>query len=71
MTSLEIIDLAIKGSMGALISYGVHVLSGMKKSIDDLNKNMSEIIERTKWHSKEIDRIDSRLERLETLHAKP
>ena len=70
MTNLDVIDLAIKASMGAMVSYGVHVLSGMKKSIDDLNKNMSEIVERTKWHSKEIDRIDGRLERLEDIHAK-
>jgi prefoldin subunit 5 len=59
------IDWALKAVLGGVAFHGVHVLSEMKKSIDSLNNKMAKLIERTEWHSKEIDRIEARILRLE------
>ncbi len=59
------IDWMLKALLGGVVLHGVHILSEMKKSIDSLNNKMAEIIERTAWHSKEINRLESRITRLE------
>lgn len=51
--------------MGAVGAYGVHILGQMKRSIDELNQSMAKIIERTEWHTKEIERLDERVQRVE------
>lgn len=61
----DFIDWILKGVLGGICAYGVHILGAMKKSIDDLNVKVGTIIERTDWHTKEIDRLDSRVTRLE------
>jgi hypothetical protein len=58
-------DWAMKASMGAVGAYGVHILGQMKRSIDELNQSMAKIIERTEWHTKEIERLDERVQRVE------
>jgi prefoldin subunit 5 len=59
------VDWMLKALLGGVVLHGVHILSEMKKSIDALNNKMAKIIERTEWHSKEIDRLDQRMTRLE------
>lgn len=58
-------DWGFKALLGGVILHGVHVLSGIKVSVDLLNNKMAEIIERTQWHSKEINRLEVRITRLE------
>lgn len=59
------VDWAIKGSVGGICAYGVHLLSQMKNSIDLLNDKMAKIIERTEWHTREIDKLEYRINKLE------
>lgn len=59
------VDWAFKAILGGIVFYGVHVLSEMKKSIDTLNSKVSQMIERTEWHTKEIDRLEFRISRIE------
>lgn len=61
----NVLDWAAKAVLGLIISQGVKVLSEMKKSVDKLNVQVGTIIERTDWHSKEIDRLDARVNRME------
>lgn len=61
----EFFDWMVKGLLGAVAIQGVRVLSDMNKSIESLNQNVSKIIERTEWHSREIDRLDGRVNQLE------
>lgn len=59
------VDWALKGFIGLCVVQGVRILSGMKISIDELNNKMATIMERTNWHSKDIDRLEKRITRLE------
>lgn len=65
MTFPEFIDWAIKGILGGVCFYAVNLLSQMKSSIDRLNDQVARIIERTEWHSKDIDKLDKRVVRVE------
>jgi hypothetical protein len=58
-------DWAAKGILGGICLYGVRILSQMKNSIEALNEKVATIIERTDWHTKEIDRLDQRITRIE------
>ena len=60
-----ILDWIAKAVLCVIVSQGVKILSDMKKSVDKLNVQVGTIIERTEWHSKEIDRLDTRMNRLE------
>lgn len=64
-TWTSFIDWASKGIIGAVCMYGVHVLSQMKNSIDSLNEKVARIIERTEWHSRELEKLENRVIRLE------
>lgn len=67
-----VLDWVAKAALGVIISQGVRILSKMKDSVDKLNVQVGQIIERTEWHSKEIDRLDTRVNRIETrgiIHA--
>lgn len=61
----NVLDWLAKAFIGVVISQGVRILSEMKKSVDKLNVQVGQIIERTEWHSKEIDKLDTRVNRLE------
>lgn len=61
----EFIDWAIKAILGGACVYAVNLLSQMKSSIDHLNDQVARIIERTEWHSKDIDKLDKRVDRME------
>lgn len=61
----DMVDWAVKGLLGAVCIQAVRILSQMKVSIDALNKKVATIIERTSWHSKELDKLEKRIERLE------
>jgi hypothetical protein len=54
-------DWAAKGILGGICMYGVHILSQMKNSIDSLNEKVARIIERTEWHSKELEKLEERI----------
>lgn len=58
-------DWMLKGLMAGVLVYGVRMLGGMKDSMDELNKKMAAIIEKTSWHEKELDRQGSRITHLE------
>ena len=58
-------DWASKGILSFVAMYAVHILSELKRSIDDLNKNVAQLIERSNWHSNELKMLDARLIRLE------
>lgn len=47
------------------IVYGVSVLGGLKKSIEELNVKMAEVIARMTHHEKTIDKHDERLSKIE------
>lgn len=58
-------DWVIKALIGAVCAYGVHILDQMRRSIDTLNESMAKIVERTEWHTKEIEKLDERVQRVE------
>jgi hypothetical protein len=66
-------DWIIRGIIGFVCWYGVRVfqfgvgiLKQMKDSIDELNEKMAKIIERSDWHTRELDKLEARLTFLET-----
>lgn len=59
------VDWALKGLIGGVIMYAVHILGRVRMSIESLNKKVATLVERSGWHNKEIDRLHSRLARLE------
>ena len=72
MDSSETIRLVIEIAMGLIAFFAVHVMSGIKKSIDDtrksvddLNVKVAHIIEKTMWHEKTIEAHDGRIRTLE------
>lgn len=65
MSWAEFADWAIKATLGGICFYGVNILSQMKNSIDGLNDKVSTIIERTEWHSRDIEKLDKRVTRVE------
>lgn len=60
-----LLEWLMKALLGGVVTYGVHVLGGVKSSIDTLNIQVAKVIERTEWHSKEIERLDTRMHRVE------
>lgn len=62
---VDFVDWILKAGLAGVCGYGVHILGEMKKSIDALNVKVGTIIERTDWHTKEIERLDDRITRLE------
>lgn len=58
-------DWASKAFLGGVCVYGVNVLSQMKTSIDALNETMAQIVERTEWHSRELEKLEERLQQVE------
>ena len=63
----QFLDWGLKALLGAICVQGVNILSQMKKSIDDLNSKVAIIIEKTDWHSKELDKLENRVTKLEHL----
>lgn len=56
---------ASKALLGGICLYGVNILKELKDSIDELNKQVAQVIERTDWHTKELARLDIRISTLE------
>ncbi len=56
---------AFEAILGGICVYGVNILKELKNSIDELNKQVSRVIERTDWHTKELERLDIRIYALE------
>lgn len=63
----QFVDWLLKAVLGGVTLHGVHILSETKKSIDSLNQNMARMNERSEWQSREMSRIETRLNRLESL----
>ena len=64
------LDAFIKMLLAGISSFGLKMLFDIKTSIDTLNKQVSQIVERTDWHTKEIDRLDQRMNSFETRRAR-
>lgn len=58
-------DWASKAFLGGVCVYGVNVLTQMKNSIDSLNDKVARLIERTDWHSRELEKLDHRISKIE------
>lgn len=62
---MDFTDWMIKGLVGGIALYAVKILTEMKKSLDSVNNKMAAMVERSEWHSKEIERIEKRVNRVE------
>lgn len=47
------------------ISWGVSELAGMNKSVQELNVKLAVVIEKESVHDREIEKIDTRLDKIE------
>lgn len=72
MQNTELIDLFLKAAPSIVITialFYVRTMSATMKdlynSIADLNGKMSTIVERTLWHTKELERLDNRVTQIE------
>lgn len=72
MNSQELIKIVMEIAIGLIGFFGVHIMAGIKRSIDEtrksvdaLNVKVAHIIEKTAWHEKTIDSHDNRLRNLE------
>lgn len=52
------------GVIGFASVFAVSVLSGLRRSVDDLNSKIAIIIEKTVWIEKTLDRHQDEIERL-------
>ncbi len=53
------------GLISGILIYGVKVLQDIKSSVEQLNERMATIIEKTQWHEKEMERLNSRISVIE------
>ena len=53
------------GLISGILIYGVKVLQDIKSSVEELNQRMATIIEKTQWHEKEMERLNSRMSVIE------
>jgi chaperonin cofactor prefoldin len=53
------------GLISGILIYGVKVLQDIKASVEELNKRMATIIEKTSWHEKEMEKINGRIDNME------
>lgn len=53
------------GLISSILIYGVKVLQDIKSSVEQLNERMATIIEKTQWHEKEMERLNSRISVIE------
>lgn len=61
----KFVEWAFYGVVGGSFVYGVSILSHLKQSIDDLNKNVSILVEKSSWHEKMIDKLETKITELE------
>lgn len=59
---IEFVQAGFYGLISFIMVYGLNLFKGIKKSIDELNHNVTVLIEKTTWHEKELQRINSRLD---------
>lgn len=52
------------GVVGFAALFAVNILSGLRRSVDDLNNKIAIIIEKTIWIEKTLDRHQDEIERL-------
>lgn len=62
----DLITWAFEGVLTGCAVLLVHELSGMKRSIEKLNETMASVVTTLSFHGKEIDRLDSRVDKLES-----
>lgn len=65
MDLTKFIEWAFEGVLSSCMIYGLNIISQMKNSINELNNNVSRIVEKTAWHEKELDKLDERIRLLE------
>jgi hypothetical protein len=61
----EFASWAEKAIITGVCAYGVNILKELKQSIDELNKQVAEVLVRTDWHKEELGRLDVRVSNLE------
>jgi len=49
------------GVIGSATVYGVSILASLKNSINELNKQIAIVIEKTTWHEKWLERHDDEI----------
>lgn len=62
----EFIQWGLQALLGGAVVYAAAKLSKITDSVDDLNKSIATILERTSWHEKELNKQDDRISSLET-----
>lgn len=61
----EFLSWGFTGLISGILIYGVKVLQDIKASVEELNKRMATIIEKTSWHEKEMEKINGRIDNME------
>jgi hypothetical protein len=61
----EFLTWGFTGLISGILIYGVKVLQDIKSSVEQLNERMATIIEKTQWHEKEMERLNSRISVIE------
>lgn len=60
----QFIEWVFYGVIGGSSIYGVKILASLKNSVDELNKQVAIIIEKTTWHEKWLERHDDEIRTL-------
>mgnify|MGYP001599635953 CR=1 FL=1 len=61
----EFLEFAFYGLLSGATLWGVSILSKLQASIAELNEKVAQILERTSWHERELERLDRRIDRVE------
>lgn len=61
----EFLEFAFYGLLSGAALWGVSILSKLQASIAELNEKVAQILERTSWHERELERLDRRIDRVE------
>lgn len=64
MDFAQFVQWVFYGVVGFAALLAVNILSGLRRSVDDLNNRIAIIIEKTIWIEKTLDRHQDEIERL-------
>jgi hypothetical protein len=62
----QMISWGFQALLLGVAAYAVSTMRSLKNSVDALNLNVAVLISKNEGHEKEFDRVNSRLDRLET-----
>jgi len=63
----EFLSWGFTGLISGILIYGVKVLQDIKGSVEELNERMATIIEKTAWHEREMEKMNIKIEKFETV----